>query len=64
MCSEHDTFFLSSATTCPYRLRGPPPDCGRSVTDFRGWGAHRAQLRCSDDVSDDIHMSVEYQEGP
>jgi hypothetical protein len=30
----------------------PPPGCGRSVTDFWGWGAHRAQLRCSDDVSD------------
>jgi hypothetical protein len=31
----------------------PPPGCGRSVTDFCGWGAHRAQLRCPDDVSDD-----------
>jgi hypothetical protein len=29
------------------------PGCGRSVTDFWGWGAHRAQLRCPDDVSDD-----------
>jgi hypothetical protein len=33
----------------------PPPGCGRSVTDFWGWGAHRAQLRCPDDVSDDIY---------
>jgi hypothetical protein len=32
----------------------PPPDCGRSVTNFRGWGAHRARLRCPDDVSDDM----------
>jgi hypothetical protein len=24
----------------------PPPGCGRSVTDFWGWGAHRPQLRC------------------
>jgi hypothetical protein len=31
----------------------PPPGCGRSVTDFCGWGAHRAQLLCPDDVSDD-----------
>jgi hypothetical protein len=32
-----------------------PPGCGRSVTDFWGWGAHRAQLRCPDDVSDDMY---------
>jgi hypothetical protein len=31
----------------------PLPGCGRSVTDFWGWDAHRAQLRCPDDVSDD-----------
>jgi hypothetical protein len=31
----------------------PPPGCGRSVTDFWAWGAHRARLRCPDDVSDD-----------
>jgi hypothetical protein len=30
------------------------PGCGRSVTDFWGWDAHRAQLRCPDDVSDDM----------
>jgi hypothetical protein len=34
----------------------PPPGCGRSVTDFWVWGAQRAQLRCPDDVSDDIHI--------
>jgi hypothetical protein len=33
----------------------PPPGCGRSVTDFCGWGAHMAQLRCPDDVIDDIY---------
>jgi hypothetical protein len=27
----------------------PPPGCGRSVTDFWGWGAHRARLLCPDD---------------
>jgi hypothetical protein len=32
----------------------PPPGCGRSVTDFWGWGAHRVQSRCPDDVSDDM----------
>jgi hypothetical protein len=31
----------------------PPSGCGRSVTDFWGWGAHRAQLRFPGDVSDD-----------
>ena len=31
-----------------------PPGHGRSVTDFRGWDAHEAQLRCPDDVSGDI----------
>ena len=27
-----------------------PPGRGRSVTDFGGWDAHEAQLRCPDDV--------------
>jgi hypothetical protein len=31
-----------------------PLVCGRSVTDFGCWGAHRARLRCPDDVSDDM----------
>jgi len=31
-----------------------PPGHGRSVTDFRGWDAHEAQLCCPDDVSGDI----------
>ena len=35
-------------------LRGPPPGQGRSVTDFSGWDAHEARLRCPDDVSGDI----------
>ena len=30
-----------------------PTKHGRSVTDFWGWDAHEAQLRCSDDVSGD-----------
>jgi hypothetical protein len=33
----------------------PLPGCGRSETDFWGWGVHRAQLRCPDDVSDDMY---------
>jgi hypothetical protein len=45
-----------------------PPGCGRSVTDFWGLGTHREQVRCPDDVSDDMYvymyMSVEYQKGP
>jgi hypothetical protein len=31
-----------------------PPGHGNSVTDFWGWDAHEAQLRCPDDVSGDI----------
>ena len=31
-----------------------PPGHGRSVTDFSGWGAHEARLRCPDVVSGDI----------
>jgi len=31
-----------------------PPRDGRSVTDFSGWDAHEARLRCPDDVSGDI----------
>ena len=31
-----------------------PSGHGRSVTDFRGWDAHEARLRCPDDVSGDI----------
>jgi hypothetical protein len=34
----------------------PPPGCGRSVTDFWVWGAHRARLRCPDDVSEDTYV--------
>ena len=30
-----------------------PPGHGRSVTDFSGWDAHEARLRCPDDVSGD-----------
>jgi hypothetical protein len=38
------------ANTRPYRRRGFPSGCGRSVTDFWGWGAHRARLLCPYDV--------------
>jgi len=31
-----------------------PPGHGRNVTDFWGWDAHEAQLRCPDGVSGDI----------
>jgi hypothetical protein len=36
----------------------PLPGCGRSVTDFWGWGAHRVRLRCPDDVSDMYERGV------
>ena len=42
--------FWSSATTRPCGL----PGHGRSVTDFWGWDAHEARLRCPDNVSGDI----------
>jgi hypothetical protein len=32
----------------------PTPGCGRSVTEFRGWGADKAQLRYPYDVIYDI----------
>jgi hypothetical protein len=32
----------------------PPLGCGRSVTDFWSWGAHKARLHCPYGVSDDI----------
>ena len=42
--------FFPSATTCPLRLRGLlPPGCGWSVTDFWGWDAQQARLRCPDE---------------
>jgi hypothetical protein len=31
-----------------------PPGCGRSVTDFYVWDAHKVQLRCGDEVDGDI----------
>jgi hypothetical protein len=31
-----------------------PPDFGRSVTDFWGWEAHEAQLRCPDGANGDM----------
>jgi hypothetical protein len=33
----------------------PPPGCGRGVTEFCVWGAHTAQLRYPEDVSDDMY---------
>jgi hypothetical protein len=35
-------------------FRVPPPGYGGSVTDFWGWDAHEAQLRCPDGVRGDI----------
>jgi hypothetical protein len=33
-----------------------PPGCGLSVTDFWGWDAHEAQLRCPDEVDGDVWL--------
>jgi hypothetical protein len=32
----------------------PPYGCARSVTDFWGSDTHEAQVRCPDEVDDDI----------
>jgi hypothetical protein len=40
----------------PYGLRGPPPGYGRSVTDFWRWDAHKAQLRCPDEVDGEYEI--------
>ena len=49
--SIKEIFFSPSATTCPFvEFVVLPPEHGRSVTDFWGWDAHEAQLRCPDDV--------------
>jgi hypothetical protein len=37
-----------------YGLRSHPPDCDRNITEFLGWDAHEAQLRCPDEVDGDI----------
>jgi hypothetical protein len=31
-----------------------PPGCGRSETDVWDWGAREAQLRCPNEVDDDL----------
>jgi hypothetical protein len=31
-----------------------PPDCDPSITDFWGWDARKAQLRCPREVDGDI----------
>jgi hypothetical protein len=36
------------------------PNCGQSVTDFWGWDAHEAQLRCPNEVDGD---NMKYQKG-
>jgi hypothetical protein len=41
-----------------------PPSCSQSVTDFWGWDAHEAQLRCPDEVDGYMYMDMKYQEGP
>jgi len=47
-------FLLSNATPhVPVDFVVLPPRHGRSVTDFWGWDAHEAQLRCPDYVSGD-----------
>jgi hypothetical protein len=48
-------FFLPHCHHMPLMdLVVSPPVCGPSVTDFRGWDAHEAQLRCPDEVDGDI----------
>jgi hypothetical protein len=69
-CLEHNTF--SNESQLPFRdtklfflpvpphfhidFVVPPPGCGRSVTDIWGLGAHMAQLRCPNEMSDDAYI--------
>jgi hypothetical protein len=47
-------FFNPMPPHVRHGLCGLPPGCGRSVTDFWGWAAHEARLRCPDEVDGDI----------
>jgi hypothetical protein len=47
---HQETFFLVQC----HHMVVLPPGHGSSVTDFWGWDAREAQLRCPDDVSGDI----------
>jgi hypothetical protein len=47
-------FFNPMPLHVRHKLRGLPPGCGWSVTDFRGWDAHEARLRCPDEVDGHI----------
>ena len=49
-----DVFFCPMPPHVLVDLVVLPPGHGRSVTDFWGWYAHEAQLRCPDYVSGDI----------
>jgi hypothetical protein len=40
-----------------------PPGCDRSVTEFWGWDAHEARLRCPDEVDGDIVYEYEVPGG-
>jgi hypothetical protein len=52
------SFFLSLHHMSLMDFVVSPPGCGRSVTDFWGWDAHEAQLRCPDEVAGDICREV------
>jgi hypothetical protein len=47
-------FFLQCHHMSLMEFMVSPPGCGRSVTDFWGWDAHEAQLRCTDEMDGDI----------
>jgi hypothetical protein len=47
-------FFTPMPPHVRHGLRGLPPGCGRSVTDFWGWDTHEVQLRCPNEVDGDI----------
>ena len=51
---EYIYIFLSNAPHVLEDVVVLPLGPGRSVTDFWGWDAHEARLRCPDDVSGDI----------
>ena len=50
----YDFFLCPMPPHVPVDFVVLPPEHGSSVTNFWGWDAHEAQLRCPDDVSGDI----------
>jgi hypothetical protein len=60
--TDIDLFFMSLHVQIHFVVS--PPGCDRSVTDFWGWDAHKAQFYVLLMILVMICVSVEYQKGP